>query len=484
MNENKVINIVEKVLLVLFILSIIPILVLAFYSRPIWDDFSAARYIAASWTKGQYWIPFVYPFLNVIGSYFTWQGTYTAELIFPLMPGAWPIPAYWVTTFLLVGLISLPIIYFWKTVAEVSTPGKGKHGVILAAAILLMIFQYMPDLQEGIFWWDGATYYSIFMGGMFIEWGILIKRLSCKDDWTKKFVRLMALLAFAISGGNFLIALVNTVSLALVTIYLYLMKNMDKFKQMRFVTIIGAIGLVISVAAPGNLVRASGLQGMGAVSSVIHSLYYPLKLFYRWTNIEQIGLAICLIPVLYLIVKESKFEFRYPIIAWIVMYGLYAAQLTPLYAAEGVPVAAPRQEDMFYYTYYMLMVGFLFYLVGWVVKKFDKKSFTAKQLVPVAAVGLVILVAGMVHTGLKTTNSYLVTLDLVEGRAAAYADEYDAIIAEIKNGGDEVEIEDIKTELHSNALKNLELSSDPDFWINAHMAEYYCKSKILLKETK
>ena len=468
---------VKRVLIAVFAISIIPILLMGFYARPLWDDYTSVyliHYISKNYSP---LLTFLAPFIQCVAYYLSWQGTYSAEFMFVLQPGAWPIPAYWVTTFVMVGIVTAGYIFFGKTIAEKVFSANPNYGVVTSLMLLLLQFQYVPYIHQTFYWYNGAVYYSFFYGLFLIELSIIISYIF-GDEISKKKRRWILFFVFIISGGNYSTALINLLILLMLSVNCYMQKK-DKFRLMRKITIVAFIGLAISMVAPGNHQRAATANGMSPIRAIISAIIFSLKSIRDWFDLPQLGLFICLVALSYFIVRKSDFEFKYPVIALGVMFGLFAAQIAPPFYGLSNP-GDHRQIDMYYYSFYILMAGYAVYLVGWTKKFVGAKDDTICKYVKILfIVGLCVMSLGVFAEGYKSTSFYKTASDIISGSGEAYAKEYDSIIEEIKTDDAISYVSDISTWTYS--LDKLNITEDGDYWVNKSLADYFDKEKVILK---
>jgi len=480
MKSEKAEKILCYVLGAVFLLSIIPILTMGFYARPLWDDFDSSAGLHLMIEKGDYLGALLQPIVWAKNMYYDWQGTYAAEILFAIQPGAWPLPAYWITPFVIVLSVSISTILFWTTVSECVMGSKKIYGMIIAFATLTMQFQYVPQIHQAFYWWNGTIYYSFFYALFLFEIAAVIRMVMGESPFSRKKVILSALLAFFVSGGNYSTALVNILVLSLIMIYVSVMKKKDRKKQGFPVLCVAVLGLVISMIAPGNMQRAAETVSMSPVKAVLTSLSYGLKTIKNWSHIQQIGTMLLCVPFLYLMVKNTKVRFRFPLVALVLMFGLYCSQMTPPFYAVSY-AGDWRQIDMYYYSYYLLMTGCLLYLVGWFVEKFkDRVKIRESFFVTLVIVSLLAIVSGVVIDGYYSVNSYKISADIAKGRAAQYDKEYEAIIDTIRKSDGVCYVQDINQ--WTNSLDKLYIDKDPDYWCNLSLAEYYGADTVCLAE--
>ena len=472
MNKSELL---KKVLYVVLVISLVPILVMGFYARPLWDDYAYSSIIKTV-SKVNPLLVILAPFANMIGSYFTWQGTYSSEFIFTLQPGAWPFPAYWLTPIIIILPIVVGYIYFWRVVCEKLLKCNSVYGTIMALMLLILQFQYVPFIHQTYYWYVGAVYYSFYLGIQMIEWGLLI-RLFQEENVSKKLYRWTVFLIFFVQGSNYSTALINFMVPVLMAVYAYFTKK-EKFKLMKKLAIFATIGLVINVAAPGNWVRASSdANPMNPVKAILMSFVYCYRTIRMWINIPVLGLIICLIPVAYMMVRKSQCKFRFPLIAIFFMIGIHSAQMTPpLCILSGI--GDTRQQAMLYFSLYILMAGSIVYFVGWINVKFgDKLSAVDKFCPHVFVIGLCVIVIGIYADGINTSNDYKICEDIFTGHAAEYARQYDSIVEQLQGEDKVCYVKDIDQQ--TNSLDKFNFREDPEYWVNQGMANYFGKEKVI-----
>ena len=472
----KFIKIINIVTISVFVLSILPILYMGRYIQPLWDDYGSSYVIHLLVIAKQYYMASFEILLNAIWTWFAWQGTYSAEMLFAMQPGAWIIPSYWVTPFIIIGSITAAYILFWRTLAKYVFQSKASYGTIIAMLILTVQFQYTPYIHSAFYWFNGAIYYGFFYALMIIEISYVIRMLF-SNEYNK---RLLIFLAVFISGGNYSTALINVLILICMCMIAYIQKS-EKLASLKLITIAALFGFAISILAPGNAVRAAENTAMPAGKAIISSIIYALKNIYHWFRLPQIGLILLLTPIVYYMVRNVKISFGNMMVAVIILFGLFAAQATPAFYAMSHG-GAERQIDMYYYSFYMLMILCLVCFVTWIASVSKKKWLDSKNFrvmaVGVSLFGMIIFIYGVHNIGISETNTYKVMAEIGSGRAAAYEREFNEKIDEIIASDKECYIKDIENS--SDILPSFGLNEDPEYWTNNFLALYYGKEKIHL----
>jgi len=220
-----IINVIEITTIVLFLISLIPILWVSFYSHPVFDDFSYSKYVhfavldpdssLFSLIKGA--------LREVKESYHTWQGTFSAIFLFAFQPGVYKIPCYWLTAFIMIGSLTFSSIYLWIVIVSTIFKTRKELAVIIALLLLEMQIQFVPDIKEAFYWWNGTIYYTFFFSLLLVEIGVLIQLWNAKKHISLLVIS-ATLLGIVIGGGNYSSALICSV--LLFTTFLFLQEKM------------------------------------------------------------------------------------------------------------------------------------------------------------------------------------------------------------------------------------------------------------------
>lgn len=253
------------------------------------------------------------------------------------------------------------------------------------------------------------------------------------------------LLAFLIGGGNYSTALF---SVCLTILALFILTRMRAYKVWQFYLVFFVLffSFLISIIAPGNSVRANFFDGYNPLEAIVASIYYSFYYIGEWTRLPQVLLFIFLSPFLYSIAQSIDFEYKYPLFVLLLSFLCFATELTPpLYAMRSL--GSGRQVNVYYYTYYLLMIFNIFYISGWFAKRkiinVDISAlFKTKIIVPICIVLILLFVSGC-GIGLSNMRSVNVFNVIKSGEAWQYDQEYESLVNRIKNG--ESTVSDVRT---------------------------------------
>ena len=467
--RNRIEVFAFTIICIVYFITILPLLFMGKYIHPLWDDYGSASWIHFFMEKKHFILVLLAPLGNAIGSWIYWQGTYAAELLFPLQPGAWVVPAYWITPFIIISSMTVGYIIFWKNLSKEVFRNKSIYGSLIAIAILILQFQYVPHIHSAFYWFNGSIYYSFFFAMMLIE----LSQVLCVITGSKYNKKLVVILAIVVSGGNFSTALINVLILILFNINTIIIKK-EKNSDLKHIAIAAIIGLVVSMIAPGNAVRAAQCTSMPPIKAIISSIVYSLKNIKHWLGFPQIGLLILLTPIIFILVQNIRLSFKSMLVAEIILFLLFAALSTPPFYAMSF-AGDERQIDMYYYSFYMLIALGMVCFIAWIKSliKYESMTNNLKKVLgaSVFLFGFVILIYGIMNKEISNLNSVKVIDEIVSGRASAYDKEFDEKIQMIENSDEICYVSEIENS--SEILPPFGIDSDPDYWVNEAMANYY-----------
>ncbi len=487
---NKINNKITKklilgVLIVLTIILLIPIIWVAFYTHPAADDFNYGLYtINVFSTKGLIEL-LKGVWLTITKNYHEWQGTFSAIAIFSLNPSVWGNNFYFLTTFIILISLLISLAYLFKQIFA-NLLNKTTLWLLILGLYLLFI-ETLPDQTQGLYWWNGASYYMLFFSFELIEIALLIKRYYHKHK-TKINYFLLFLLGFLISSGNYITALQHLIISFFLSLYLIIFKKEKDF-LLPFLTSI--ISFTISALAPGNTIRANAVTGMNPFKAILFSLAFAIKKALEWLtplNLLILGLLLLLLIPTY---KKKKLTYKYPFYLFLAFYLLFAAEFTPsLYAQSSI--GEGRAWNIMYISYLLFAFFFFYYLGGYLrLKIVESKIFTTNALTNsislVKKYSLIIflfllgLISYLLITNNSPTTSYATYQILINKDAKTYHtawQERQKILEDSKQKN--VEFEPLSN--YPYPIFYAEYDTDPNSWRNTPTATIYHKNYVVLKK--
>ena len=294
-------NLTLILITIIFLTSIIPIIILAIYSRPCADDFAYSAQVHDLIASGNYNIlEILKEAIKVdINFYNTWQGLYSSAFILALQPGIFGEQYYFIGTWLLIILMYVCVFFFVKTIFKDILKIK-KYNFLISLAIIASIIVGLPSAVEGLFWYNGTWNYMPFMFLTLVNIALLLRGLYLND---KKSIIFSTILSFIISGGNHVTAFLNILILIIYNILV-----IKKKRNGIFPLISAIIGFIIMYIAPGTSIRQEQLPSQGLIHTIIMGGLQCIDYLQEWHNIQWALAIVASIYLAFYIKKEANLK--------------------------------------------------------------------------------------------------------------------------------------------------------------------------------
>ena len=490
---NKIITFTAVIIIVAFIVSVIPIIIAGFYAHPSADDFDYSIQVHETITSGGNVLQILESAVGTVcKTYNHWQGTFSAVFIFSLQPGAFSQELYFFTTLIMVVGLSFSTFLLSWTILITWLKCKRAFSVIISVLMVILQIQFVPSIREGFYWFNGSSYYTLFYSFSLIFFSFVIRIVLYKNFKKYQIIVIVfsSLLAVIIGGGNFATALISSIIMVLICLFCLKTKRKQQLLYSAIITIFLLLAFLISVFAPGNANRAALHTSINPLLAIIKSFYYAFCFIGEWTRLPEIAFFVFVFPFVFWASNKANLSFKYPLVIIMLLLCVFSSQLTPSVYAMGEP-GPKRLINIYYYSYYWLVLSIMFYCSGWINKNHHKSivKFSAKlerlglrrAYLLLAVFSIVLLLFGLLGYGIMKPTSIKVTLSLVSGEAKKYDSEYNAIIKELEKPNKCCFITDINKK--PDFYSSLQLSNDEGSnWTNKSLAEYYHHEKVILVE--
>lgn len=489
---SKIINKLEiskKVLaivfMVAFIISLVPIVVTAFYSVPVFDDYTFGYLSHKSVTEGG--SLFIGAIEATKNFYLEWQGFYTSNFIAAFQLFNIDVGLYFISNLLIIFSVLFSVFYFSNVILK-KVFGLGMADYILITVpVATLLIQFLPSLAEGFYWMDGSLS-MLTQSIMLLIFSFVIQyKLACTKGKRAFYFILSVVFMLIISGTSILTYITMMLVFILALIYSFSKKYNTKSLIITLM-LIYTVGIIISLIAPGNAVRIeqNGGTGYSLIMSIIYALISSVDCFSKWTTLSTIAVLLFISLVFYNIAQKSKFQFRNPLLVFVISYLIYAARMSIQFFSLGY-LGAPRQMNNYYFGYIIMVTISTLYFVGWLSKKIKVSSNNVKQLsdadlhqkVIVLIFLLMFFVSGCFNVGVKNVASVSTSWSLLKGETQQYSVEMHERINLYENS----DIKNVAVKPISkipDCFMDEPLKSDPDYWTNRSVAKYYNKETVVL----
>ncbi len=347
-------------LFLLLCVTLVPVMYLGRYNHPTGDDYYYGAETRRVWEEtGNIAAVLGEAGRGAAEQYVSWQGTYSAMFLMYLPPNLWGEGGYGLVTAVMLLLYAAAVFYFLHPILCKWLGGSVLLWLGTASAFVLLTIQTVPFQGESFFWYNGSMYYTGFFSVSLLFFGMLIRYLIRPRKYRAVT---LAVLAVFLAGGNYVSLLPSLLILATVTIYL-VWKRSAKAPCVGAVTALMLAGLIVSMVAPGNRVRESGLWEMSAGRAVLQSLLQGGRYVDAWMGKWWLMTAAVLTPLFWNTYQRVSLSFRYPVLVSGYLFGVFCSMSCPLYYAQGTSGPA-RALAVIYYAFMLFSLAGYYYLLG------------------------------------------------------------------------------------------------------------------------
>lgn len=489
------------IVIIVFVLSLIPLYIIGFYNHPSVDDYYYGVNTSQKWQEtGSVAEVLKTSFNEMKTTYNEWQGNFSAIFLMRLQPAVFDENTYFLSSVILITSFVIAMLTFLYTfLRKWFDAGKmASAGAAVCITFCAMQFTFVPS--DSFYWFNGSIYYTFFFSLMLVLFTLVTLVIKSRKTAAQIISGIFAfLLAFIIGGGNYATALFTVLTLISLSVILFIRKKRTAVPVI-LITLMSIVSLLISVKAPGNAIRQAAVGGnSGVIKAVLTSFVYALYNFASATSAPVVILWIALLPVFYKIAVNSRMDFKHPVLVLLFTFGLYAAQGTPVFYAQGLRMPY-RMMNIIYFNYYIFVTFNLIYICGFIGKKYGDRPviITISGFLNKAKNRFVCLMASLVLFSVFSVGLIKVT-EREDGGASfskmplSISAAYSLITGEAKQYDKECTMRDnyLKTtpetdivlsplSVHPEVIFHTDITDDPLHWKNAHMAIYYKKASIKL----
>lgn len=462
---------------VLIIITIVPMLLAAYYAVPAADDFSNANAVLTK--SGSILKSAV---MLTAEEYFDWQGTFSATFLLylasPLLRGG--IGGIRIGCALIVLLYSLSVYFLVYSIAKYIWKEENLYVINFVYGISVWFLTIGKVVGEAFYWFCGGMVHTLPFSFCMLGIGFAMKVFAFQNK--KKNVILAVLCMLIAAGGSLQVAAAcNVVALGILIFNWEDKENRRGTLIIFFSTFLTAL---LNAGAPGNFVRHDVIDEqyhiLQAVWWAVKSIVGNIRFYLMETPVIIFLLALVILGWRYG-QKQSLSWLRFLTIAIYTMVGMV---ITDFPVTFGYSTGEMSDRCRFVengITIFALM--WLALLLGMAVAKDncveglkhknDKYGFILIGLVVVYLFG---------WTSELTARDYTpsnIWINYRNYNLREFKEGYEEIFAQLENGKDkDVEIEVIPSDQH--IFHSMGIKEDPTHWVNGTVARFYgCKSVAL-----
>ena len=492
MNYQKKERIYLYCIIIISFLLLLPMLRIGFYSHPSFDDFgySATTYHVYNETHS---IPLTIKeaFDNSIKMTSSWQGLYTAAFVQSLQPAIFGVKYYAFTSIISIATIWIPVFLFFYYTLCVRLKWNKLQTFSLASIICTVMTQFLPSAVEGLYWFNGAMNYTLFWGMLIVLMTIYFSFDTNKSKviWSLK-VTIASILAFLISGGNYVPAFEALIVEFIFIVVLITIRNRKSMVGVGISFLFGLFGFFLSATSPGVAVRQSDNQGMNPVRAIIEAIVQGTEIISGYWNGIALFFVLISLPLLYSLAKtvkdNTKMKFSNPAIVTLIGHMLLCAMLTPPLYAMG-SVGEGRLLNVVYLSSIIILFFDVFYVIGYILVRIDETGASVDfgNIFSGAKNNIILKVITCVATAvilvccLLQSWAFTATVSICSGEAKAYEGEMYFRHNLLMEADEEVVLPVIRTK--PEMLYHGDIADGPDTWPNTDLEKYYDVDRVYLE---
>lgn len=505
-------------MLAVFLAGMVPVWRLSFYASPNCDDYIYGAATHAAWqSTGSVWEVLRAACKTTAEYWHNWQGTYSSIFLMTLSPGIGQEKWYFLTTFVMTGMLAGSVSVLLYVVLKKYMQADGYRVGVCALVLLFLAIQTMVAPTDGLYWYNGAVHYVFMESVLFFQTAVLLGFRAAQQKAMRILLLVLScLLAFVLGGANLLTGLQACIVTALFFGYGLLLTAVGRKRRagdkiLRFLfgkatdagagekkqlwlvlpLLVTLAGFGLNVFAPGNHVRETTAEGMGAARAVMLSFYWAAVFVTEWmTPLVLAGFAV-LCPVVWRIVKNAKATFFRPVLALALSVCVFAAMFTPtLYATSSE--GPDRCKNVMRIALYLLVFFNLANTLGWLyanraeslpvclAKEAEKKSMVW-SVTGLFWMGAVFLLAA----DKNTYTSVSALRCLANGEAVRYDEENRERFALYNDESvSDVVIAPLTARPYLLFKEDVGNEGSPDYWINIAIVGYYGKNSLTVREVQ
>lgn len=466
----------------IFAISILPIVILGKYNRPSADDFSYSASVFTTISQGgDIFDVLKSALLQDINTWFTWQGLYVSAFFAALQPGVFGEKYYALTTIILLAIMG-SALYISLRIVRKRLVGNTKLSGFYSLLFVGIIVAGMPSALEGLYWYNGAMNYLPFVFLVILNMSLIVEFFFKEKV---RWIVLSIVLSFVISGGNHVTSFLNILLLTLIAIGCSFRKRYAIWSTW----VSAVVGFALMYMAPGTKVRADLFEKHSVIETIMESSIHAVMELGSWVNLQLFCIILTLLPFMYKVVLHNKFKkvFFHPLylvsITMVILIGLFCV---PYYAVGYF--GAGRLKNVIWVSFIFFILINISYLLCWINNKYisfvDNENIMTfgKKIYRKYGLVLVICCCMFGNFGKYSVSNSFEAMDevMTTGEAMQYAEEMDARYYELKNSDKELIYFDELT-CEPELLLFSDIGKDCNEWPNWAVTQYYGKMVSLFK---
>ncbi|MCM1541472.1 MAG: hypothetical protein NC121_09430 [Blautia sp.] len=485
-------------------LLLAPLLRLAFYAVPWYDDYNYGIYARNALDAERSVKSAVLGAVECTRmSWYAWQGTFSSIFFMSLMPAAWGEPYYFLGPMFLVLMLTFSVWTLTGVLLGNVLKGGRADRIVLQAVFTAVVVELIYSAQQGFYWYNGGVHYVGMHSFLLFLVAAWVRLMTGGGRVLSALLVAWSLIGAMLAGGaNYVTALQGLLA---GLSFLALGALLRRRRALLLIPSLLVYGFCFckSASAPGNHVRGDVLDsflggGMSPVTAIIFSFRDAALHLGEFTGPATLVMLALAFPFIRNVVRKGSLRFPYPglVLAW--SFCLYASGFTPTLYTMGHDGFA-RTLNAVKITYQLLLFLNVVYWTGWVCRKrqeahkpwasdpvwdrlkkilgTDGENNSLRFYILIGA--LILAAFALEKNQAGHYSSYGAYYYIHTGEANESYREYLERVETIKNSGPVVEVD--AYHFRPWFLRLGDLSENPDSEENRAMANWYHKEAIYCK---
>ena len=471
--------------LVGFIVMLLPVVYLTFVNRAAGDDFANSVYTRAAWISTHSMVAVLKASWKMIQQiYVGWQGTWFTIFLFTLQPEVFHEKGYVLVAVFMLFIWFGSTILLMKELMEKKLKYDKWSTRLITIIFLIIAVSFIPRKQPAIFWYTGAAHYTIpfSMCQMVVYW-----LLKYGEEYKVRYLIGITVFMTCLGGGNYQAALFALIVAVYFIIANFALKRNTKVFLLGIPLVLEAIGLAISIKAPGNYARGGegfgfsvgkmlGTIGMSFAGGIKDAVFYLQE-----SPMIYVLLILIFLVVLYAVKeRECEVTMKYSLVLLLSVFCLYSAMQAPaIFAAVEVSGGVYNTNFLVFLVFMMTLIVILAEKVGNWLRKKDFKVWTeiySRIILP----GMVVCVLLMLicRSDIKETTTWQCIDYIATGQAADYKVQMEQFTELLLDESvQDVVLPSINDK--QGPLQHMPATPNPEAWTNTTIANYYGKKSVV-----
>ena len=466
------------------VVALLPLLRMTIYAVPWSDDYSYSVY-----TRNFINEYGIFPGAFMGAAYVTrtwwycWQGTFSSIFLMAMMPEAFAEGTYWLGLVAIILFFVVSALWVCMTLLRHFTNAEFGERIVISILVTVTMVVLIRSAQQGFYWYNSAIHYTFMHGVLFLLVSVALVLYYQSKKWMSVLLMaLLSVLAFVCSGSNFVSGLQGML-VCVLFLGIAFLRRRRQLKYYISPILVYAIGLYMSISAPGNAYRSAYYEGQGPIEAIWNSFVTGAQNLWPFTDWITLVILAIYIFLMWNIVADVKYSFPMPGVISFLSFCFYCTGYTSSFYGMGY-AGLSRTWNVVKFTYQILLFINVAYWMGWGMRKWRLSGRSIpkmKNYAMVYFVAAVIVVIGFRFDDNQAGHfsSYGAYYYVHTGEAANYYNTWQERFEIIKNSGDVVELSPLVWQPH--LLCFADVSTNPEHGDNTPLASWYGKQAVCVK---